>query len=89
MACNTLTKAHFISEQLSSLRCMYCLETRMVEQVFRAKFVPLSAHSMVAVVQRKGVSRKIAWSTALCKWINRSSTGSQWSVFQTRGLNGI
>ena len=39
----------------------------MVEQVIHAKFVPLSAHSMVAVVQCKGISRKIARSTTLRK----------------------
>ena len=42
----------------------------MDEQVFRAKFVLLFVYTMVTVVLREGVSRKIARSTTLCNSIN-------------------
>ena len=75
MACNTLIKAHFsISEQ--SLSFPLSVACSIWQLGWSNKFVPLSAPSMVAVVQRKGVSRNIARSTTLCKSINRSSTGS-------------
>ena len=61
----------------------------MDEQVFRAKFVLLFVYTTVTVVLREGVSRKIARSTTLCNSMNRSSTGSQRSVFQNRVLTGI
>ena len=66
--------------KLSSFRCMQCFDARRDEQVFRAKFVLPIVYTTVAVVLREGVYRKIARSTILCKSLNRSSTGSQWSI---------
>ena len=60
MACSILTQAHFTLEQSLSfpLRCMY--------SVWKLGWMNKLYTMPVAVVLRKGVSRKIAPSATLC-----------------------